>query len=136
MALEEGKVKIEKFDGRDFKFWKMQIEDYLYQKKLYQSLWRIPKIKIHSQFSWLEYWCHWSWHLSSTGNVAKVGSIALLTFFLIRLTKLSLSNGCKLFIIILKFNLSLIWILCFRSLFDWSIELIIWLLMITNCNLP
>jgi len=30
MALEEGKVKIEKFDGRDFSFWKMQIEDYLY----------------------------------------------------------------------------------------------------------
>ncbi|KHN28547.1 Retrovirus-related Pol polyprotein from transposon TNT 1-94, partial [Glycine soja] len=38
MALEEGKVKIEKFDGRDFSFWKMQIEDYLYQKKLYQPL--------------------------------------------------------------------------------------------------
>ena len=36
MALEEGKVKIEKFDDRDFSFWKMQIEDYLYQKKLYQ----------------------------------------------------------------------------------------------------
>jgi len=30
MALVEGKVKIEKFDGRDFSFWKMQIEDYLY----------------------------------------------------------------------------------------------------------
>ena len=38
MALEEGKVKIEKFDGRDFSFWKMQIENYLYQKKLYQPL--------------------------------------------------------------------------------------------------
>ncbi|KHM99420.1 Retrovirus-related Pol polyprotein from transposon TNT 1-94, partial [Glycine soja] len=38
MTLEEGKVKIEKFDGRDFSFWKMQIEDYLYQKKLYQPL--------------------------------------------------------------------------------------------------
>ena len=36
MTLKEGKVKIEKFDGRDFSFWKMQIEDYLYQKKLYQ----------------------------------------------------------------------------------------------------
>ncbi|KHN45549.1 Retrovirus-related Pol polyprotein from transposon TNT 1-94, partial [Glycine soja] len=41
MALEEGKVKIEKFDGRDFRFWKMQIEDYLYQKKLYQPLSRV-----------------------------------------------------------------------------------------------
>ncbi|KHN21247.1 Retrovirus-related Pol polyprotein from transposon TNT 1-94, partial [Glycine soja] len=38
MTLEEGKVKIEKFDDRDFSFWKMQIEDYLYQKKLYQPL--------------------------------------------------------------------------------------------------
>ena len=36
MAADEGKVKIEKFDGADFGFWKMHIEDYLYQKKLYQ----------------------------------------------------------------------------------------------------
>ena len=36
MAADEGKVKLEKFDGAYFKFWKMQIEDYLYQKKLYQ----------------------------------------------------------------------------------------------------
>ena len=36
MTLEEGKVNIEKFDDKDFSFWKMQIEDYLYQKKLYQ----------------------------------------------------------------------------------------------------
>ncbi|KAI5418166.1 hypothetical protein KIW84_042703 [Lathyrus oleraceus] len=35
---DEGKMKIEKFDGVDFSFWKMQIEDYLYQKKLHQSL--------------------------------------------------------------------------------------------------
>ncbi|BBH08021.1 hypothetical protein Prudu_020102 [Prunus dulcis] len=38
MAADEGKMKIEKFDGADFGFWKMQIEDYLYQKKLYQPL--------------------------------------------------------------------------------------------------
>ncbi|KAL5827802.1 hypothetical protein ACOSQ3_019653 [Xanthoceras sorbifolium] len=38
MAADEGKIKIEKFDGTDFGFWKMQIEDYLYQKKLYQPL--------------------------------------------------------------------------------------------------
>ena len=38
MAADEGKVKIEKFDGADFGFWKMQIEDYLYQKKLQQPL--------------------------------------------------------------------------------------------------
>ena len=38
MAADEGKVKLEKFDGADFGFWKMQIEDYLYQKNLYQPL--------------------------------------------------------------------------------------------------
>ncbi|WVY97343.1 hypothetical protein V8G54_029494 [Vigna mungo] len=38
MAADERKIKIEKFDGTDFGFWKMQIEDYLYQKKLYQPL--------------------------------------------------------------------------------------------------
>jgi len=38
MAADEGNVKIEKFDGADFGFWKIQIEDYLYQKKLHQPL--------------------------------------------------------------------------------------------------
>ena len=38
MAADEGKVKIEKFYGANFGFWKMQIEDYMYQKKLYQPL--------------------------------------------------------------------------------------------------
>lgn len=38
MAADEGKMKIEKYDGVDFSFWKMQIEDYLYQKKLHQPL--------------------------------------------------------------------------------------------------
>ncbi|WVZ14797.1 hypothetical protein V8G54_012363 [Vigna mungo] len=38
MTADEGKIKIEKFDGTNFAFWKMQIEDYLYQKKLYQPL--------------------------------------------------------------------------------------------------
>ena len=38
MAGEEGKVsKIEKFDGTDFGYWRMQIEDYLYGEKLYLS---------------------------------------------------------------------------------------------------
>uniref|UniRef100_A0A803N5C9 CCHC-type domain-containing protein n=1 Tax=Chenopodium quinoa TaxID=63459 RepID=A0A803N5C9_CHEQI len=36
--MEEGKLRIEKFDGKDFGFWKMQIEDYLYQKNLYLPL--------------------------------------------------------------------------------------------------
>ncbi|KAL4582543.1 hypothetical protein LXL04_007094 [Taraxacum kok-saghyz] len=35
---EDGKVKIDKFDGHDFGFCRMQIEDYLYQKKLHEQL--------------------------------------------------------------------------------------------------
>uniref|UniRef100_A0A803LFR5 Legume lectin domain-containing protein n=1 Tax=Chenopodium quinoa TaxID=63459 RepID=A0A803LFR5_CHEQI len=31
-------IRLEKFDGADFGFWKMQIKDYLYQKKLYEPL--------------------------------------------------------------------------------------------------
>ncbi|KAK2983980.1 hypothetical protein RJ640_027305 [Escallonia rubra] len=35
---EEGKGKIEKFNGMKFQWWKMQVEDYLYQKDLYLPL--------------------------------------------------------------------------------------------------
>ena len=35
---EEGKIQIEKFDGNDIRFSKMQIEDYLYQKKFHKPL--------------------------------------------------------------------------------------------------
>lgn len=38
MGSEEGKQRMEKFDGSDFAFWKTQIEDYLYQKDLYRPL--------------------------------------------------------------------------------------------------
>ncbi|KAM7498975.1 hypothetical protein LguiA_023389 [Lonicera macranthoides] len=38
MAADEGKVKLEKFNGTYFGFWKMQTEDYLYQRSLYQPL--------------------------------------------------------------------------------------------------
>ena len=39
MAEEVGKAfGIEKFDGINFGFWKMQIEDYLYGKKLHLPL--------------------------------------------------------------------------------------------------
>ena len=38
VMAEEGKVRIEKFDCKDCGFWKMQIEDYLYQKKLHEPL--------------------------------------------------------------------------------------------------
>ena len=38
MADEIKAVGIEKFDGTDFGYWKMEIEDYLYGKKLHLSL--------------------------------------------------------------------------------------------------
>ncbi|KAE8706604.1 putative potassium transporter 12 [Hibiscus syriacus] len=38
MTADEGNVKIEKFDDAKFGFWKMQIEDFVYQKNLYQPL--------------------------------------------------------------------------------------------------
>ena len=39
MAGEEGKgLGIEKFDGIDFAYWRMQIEDYLYGNKLHLPL--------------------------------------------------------------------------------------------------
>ena len=39
MTEEDGKtLGIEKFDGTDFGYWKMQIEDYLYEKKLHLPL--------------------------------------------------------------------------------------------------
>ena len=41
MAEEAGKAsKIEKFDGIDFGFWRIQIEDYLYGRKLHLPLLR------------------------------------------------------------------------------------------------
>ena len=41
MAKEAGKKSgIGKFDSTDFGFWRMQIEDYLYGKKLHLSLLR------------------------------------------------------------------------------------------------
>ena len=36
--MDSLKLGIEKFDGSDFSFWKMQIEDYLYQKDLHEPL--------------------------------------------------------------------------------------------------
>ena len=38
MKMDSSKLGIEKFDGSDFYFWKMQIEDYLYQKDLHEPL--------------------------------------------------------------------------------------------------
>ena len=39
MSKKEGKVsRIEKFDGTDFGFWRMQIKDYIYGEKLHLPL--------------------------------------------------------------------------------------------------
>ena len=39
MAEDEGKdLEIETFDGTNFGFWRMQIKDYLYEKKLHLPL--------------------------------------------------------------------------------------------------
>ena len=39
MAEEAGKASgIEKFDGTNFAYWRMQIEDYLYRRKLHLPL--------------------------------------------------------------------------------------------------
>ena len=39
MVEEVGKAsRIEKFDGIDFAYWRMQIEDYLYGRKLHMPL--------------------------------------------------------------------------------------------------
>lgn len=35
---EDEKLKIEKFNDQNFRFWKMQMDDYLYQKNFYQPL--------------------------------------------------------------------------------------------------
>ena len=35
---EEGKFRFDKFNGKNYQLWKMQMEDYLYQKDLYLPL--------------------------------------------------------------------------------------------------
>jgi hypothetical protein len=35
---EDGKFKVEKFNDQNYQLWKMQMEDYLYQKDLYLPL--------------------------------------------------------------------------------------------------
>ena len=36
--MEDGKFRVEKFNGQNFLLWKMYMEDYLYQKYLYLPL--------------------------------------------------------------------------------------------------
>ena len=41
--VEEGKFMVEKFNNQNYKLWKMQMEDYIYQKDLYLRLGRKEK---------------------------------------------------------------------------------------------
>jgi hypothetical protein len=43
MGSKNDTYKIEKFNGTNFSFWKMQMEDYLYQKDLYLPIVEKPK---------------------------------------------------------------------------------------------
>jgi hypothetical protein len=40
---EDGKFRVEKFNGQNYQLWKMQMEDYLYQKNLFLPLGGIAK---------------------------------------------------------------------------------------------
>ena len=35
---DEGKLRVDRFNGQNFQLWKMQMEDYLYQKDLWKQL--------------------------------------------------------------------------------------------------
>jgi hypothetical protein len=40
---EDGKFRVEKFNGQNYQLWKMQMEDYLYQKDLFLPLGGVTK---------------------------------------------------------------------------------------------
>ena len=40
---EDGKFRVEEFNGQKYQLWKMQMEDYLYQKDLFLPLSRVAK---------------------------------------------------------------------------------------------
>ena len=42
--VEDAKFRVDKFNGQKFSVWKMQMEDYLYQKDLYVTLGRKTKM--------------------------------------------------------------------------------------------
>jgi hypothetical protein len=51
MRSEKDTYKIEKFNGTNFSFWRMQMEDYLYQKDLYLPI--VKKSKDMSNEEWV-----------------------------------------------------------------------------------
>jgi len=38
VMVEDGRFRVKKFNGQDYQLWKMQMEDYLYQRDLYLPL--------------------------------------------------------------------------------------------------
>jgi hypothetical protein len=38
VMAEDGKFRVEKFNGQNYQLWKMQMEDYLYHKDLFLQL--------------------------------------------------------------------------------------------------
>ena len=44
--VEEGKFGVEKFNGQNYQLWKMQMEDYMYQKDLYLPLGKKEKQRV------------------------------------------------------------------------------------------
>ena len=53
--MNRSKIGIEKFDGSDFSFWKMQIEDYLYQKYLHEPLTGVkPESMTEEKWNWTQ----------------------------------------------------------------------------------
>jgi hypothetical protein len=40
---EDGKFRVDKFNDQNYQLWKMQMEDYLYQKDLFLQLGRVEK---------------------------------------------------------------------------------------------
>ncbi|XP_022889192.1 uncharacterized protein LOC111404645 [Olea europaea var. sylvestris] len=54
MATDEKISKIDKFDGTNFGFWKIQMEDYLYQKNLYKPLHEKPEDMTNDEWELLD----------------------------------------------------------------------------------
>lgn len=52
VTMNDEKISIKQFDGSNFGFWKMQIEDYLYSKDLYQPLEEEGKLEKIEEKDW------------------------------------------------------------------------------------
>ncbi|WVZ05968.1 hypothetical protein V8G54_019314 [Vigna mungo] len=69
--MDEGNMKIERFDGADFGFWKMQIEDYMYQKGMQEPLTgKKPEATKEEEWSFLDRKALGAIRLTLSRNVA------------------------------------------------------------------